>query len=675
VSGNNSADISIRGIASDVGSATTAIYIDDTPIQIRSVGYFGGNTYPQVFDLERVEVLRGPQGTLFGAGAEGGAVRFLTPQPNFSRSSLYARTEVASIKNGSTTYEAGVAGGAPIGDTLALRGSVWYRHEGGYIDRYDPSFTTRLEKDINDSDNYSGKIALGWRPTDALTVTPSLYYQKVESNGRPQYWEPYSDSSGTDYVTGVYNKEPSSDKFYLPAVKVEYNLGKIDLISNTSYFDRDQSQAVDYTTFLTTLRTGDPFGTYANKDASNAVAYQTLDQQNFVQEVRLQSISDDQLVDWTTGVFYSYTKQHQTNMSGSGRIPGVISSGYPQYLGRFNLYDNVHATDKQYAGFASLDIKATDRLTATTALRVSRNSFDFSEVRDGPVNGGASTLSTAGQSDTSVTPKVGVAFKIDHDNMLYASASKGFRPGGAQAPVNPVFCASDLATLGLTQSPREYDSDSLWSYEAGSKNSLLGGALTLDANAYYVKWNDIQQSVRLPTCNFAFITNLGKATGKGIDVSVVIKPLDKLQLGASVGYNDTTFDDQVAGGNGVVLKQAGDRIGGPKWTGAVFGLGEAAVSSNVDGYLRVDYSFQSSGIPPNPNDFGYDPGLTTLPATNELSMRVGAKFSSVDVSLFVNNLTDSNDPLARSHDTTGSPLYYVQSYQPRTIGLTAQWRY
>jgi outer membrane receptor protein involved in Fe transport len=675
VSGNNSADISIRGIASDVGSATTAIYIDDTPIQIRSVGYFGGNAYPLVFDLERVEVLRGPQGTLFGAGAEGGAVRFLTPQPNFTQSSLSARTEVASIKNGSTTYEAGVAGGTPISDTLALRGSVWYRHEGGYIDRYNPTFTTRLEKGINDSDNYSGRLALGWRPTDALTVTPSLYYQKVESNGRPQYWQPNSGTGGTDYVTGVYNEEPSTDKFYLPAIKVEYNFGRIDLISNTSYFDRDQSQAVDYTTFLTTLRTGNPFGTYANKDTSNAVAYQTMNQRNFVQEVRLQSVSDAQLVDWTTGVFYSSTKQQQTNMSGSGRIPGVISSGFPQYLGRFNLYDDIHATDKQTAAFASLDIKPTQRLTATAALRVSRNEFDFEEVRDGPVNSGVRTLSNASQSDTAVTPKVGVAFKIDRNNMLYASASKGFRPGGAQAPVDPTFCARDLATLGLTQSPREYDSDSLWSYEAGSKNQLLGGALTLDANAYYVKWSDIQQSVRLPTCSFSYIANLGKATGKGVDVSVAIKPLSMLQVGASVGYNDTTFDDQVIGGNGVVLKQGGDRIGGPKWTGAIYGLGEASLSGAVDGYLRVDYSFQSSGIPPNPSTFGYDPGLTTLPATNQLSTRVGAKFSSVDVSLFVNNLTDSNDPLARSHDATGSPLYYVQSYQPRTIGLTAQWRY
>ena len=675
VSGNNASDISIRGIASDVGSATTAIYIDDTPIQIRSIGYFGGNTYPLVFDLERIEVLRGPQGTLFGAGAEGGAVRFLTPTPNFEESSLYARSEVASIRNGGTTYEVGVAGGTPFSSTLALRGGVWYRHDGGYIDRYDPTMTTRLEKDINDADNYSGKVALGWRPFDELTVTPSFYYQKVDSGGRPQYWQAQSNADSENYVTGIFNKEPSHDKFSLPALKVEYDFGGIALISNTSYFHRDRSQALDYATFLSTLRSGNPFGTYGNRDPSNAVAAQTLEQRNLVQEVRLQSASPEQRVDWSTGVFFSNTKQDSTNLSGSGRIPGVLSSGFPQYLGRYNLFDDIEATDKQYAGFASIDFKATARLTTTAGLRVARNEFDFGETRDGPVNGGKRTFDSASQSSTSVTPRVAASFRLDSDNMLYGSISKGFRPGGAQAPVDPSFCAADLATLGISASPRDYDSDSLWSYEAGSKNRLLGGALTLDANLYYVKWKNIQQSIRLPRCSFAFISNLGQATGKGVDLSIVTKPSDAFQLGASVGYNETEYDDQVTGGNGLVLKQAGDRIGGPKWTGTVFGLGEAPLSASMQGYLRFDYSFQSSGIPQNPSDFGYDPGLTALPSTRSLSMRLGVKFSSVDVSLFANNLTGSNDSLSRSHDALGSPLYYAESYTPRTLGVTAQVHY
>jgi outer membrane receptor protein involved in Fe transport len=675
VSGNNASDISIRGIASDVGSATTAIYIDETPIQIRSIGYFGGNTYPLVFDLERIEVLRGPQGTLFGAGAEGGAVRFITPAPDFEKSSLYGRTEMAAVRNGGTTYEAGIAGGTPITESFAIRGGIWYRHDGGYIDRYDPTFTTRLDKDINSADNYSGKIALGWRPSDALTITPSFYYQKVDSDGRPQYWEAASDIDGLDFRTGIYNKEPSSDKFTLPALKVEYDFGGIALISNTSYFDRDRAQVLDYATFLSTLRSGNPFGTYANKDPTNAFARQTIEQKNFVQEVRLQSVAPEQRVDWSTGLFFSRTKQNMTNLSASGRIPGVISSGFPQYLGRYNLFDSIAATDKQYAGFASLDFKASTKLTTTVGLRIARNEFNFDETRDGPTNSGRRTFDTAEQSSTSYTPRLSAQYRLDGENMFYATIAKGFRPGGAQAPVDPNFCAADLATLGLTASPRDYDSDSLWSYEVGSKNRMLGGALLLDANVYYVKWKNIQQSIRLPRCSFGFISNLGQASGKGVDISLVTKPVGALQLGVSLGYNETEYDEQISGGNGLVIKQEGDRIGGPKWTGSLFGLGEAPLSGTMQGYVRVDYSFQSEGIPPNPNDFGYDPGLATLPSTKSLSLRLGLKLSSVDVSLFANNLTGTSDALSRSHDALGSPLYYAESYAPRTIGVTGTFRY
>jgi outer membrane receptor protein involved in Fe transport len=675
VSGNNASDISIRGIASDVGSATTAIYIDDTPIQIRSIGYFGGNTYPLVFDLDRIEVLRGPQGTLFGAGAEGGAVRFLTPTPDFEDSNLHVRTELADVRNGGTTYEIGVAGGTPLTETVAVRGALWYRHDGGFVDRYDQTFTTRLEKDINDAGSYSGKLALAWRPVDGLTVTPSIYYQKVDSNGRPQYWLAQSDVDDADFRTAIYNEEPSTDQFTLPALKIEYDLGGVELISNTSYFKRERAQILDYTTFQSTLRSGYPFGTYANKDPSNATAAQDLEQRNFVQEVRLQSASVEQRIDWSAGVFFSRADQDSTNLSASGRIPGAISSGFPQYLGRYNLYDLIEATDRQYAAFASLDFKVTSRLTTTLGLRVSRNEFEFAETRDGPVNGGIRSVDTAEQSDTSYTPRLAATYHVNGDNMVYSSISKGFRPGGAQGPVDPSFCASDLATLGLTRNPRDYDSDSLWSYELGSKNRLLGGALTLDANVYYIKWKNIQQSIRLPACGFAFISNLGEATGKGADVSFVSKPIDALQLGANIGYNETEYDDRVAGGNGVVLKQAGDRIGGPRWTGSVFGLGEAPLSATMQGYLRLDYSFQSSGIPPNSTTFGYDPGLPTLPSTNSLSMRMGVKLSTVDVALFANNLTNSSDPLSRSHDSIGSSLYYVESYPPRTVGVTALFRY
>jgi outer membrane receptor protein involved in Fe transport len=344
-------------------------------------------------------------------------------------------------------------------------------------------------------------------------------------------------------------------------------------------------------------------------------------------------------------------------------------------LGVFNLFDQVDSSDKQLAGFGSVDVKPIDNLKITLGLRVTRSTFDFIEVRDGPVNSGVRTTTGSGQKATAVTPKFGVSYQLDTNNMVYASASKGFRPGGAQSPVDPTFCAADLATLGLKGSPTSYKSDSLWSYEAGAKNKLLGGMLVLDVNVYLVKWKNIQQAIRLPRCSFDFIGNLGNATGKGTDISISVRPFSGLSLGANIGYNHTTYDQNVLGGNGVVIRQKGDHIGAASLTGSIFTQFDHELSSSMSGYMRADYSFQNKGIRANPNVSSYDPGLPGLPATSNLSMRAGIKMGGIDLSAFVNNLTNSNDPLSRGHDTIGSPLYYVETYRPRTFGVTAQFRY
>ena len=170
------ADISIRGISSQVGAATTGIYIDDTPIQTRIVGYSATNTYPDVFDLDRVEVLRGPQGTLFGAGSEGGTIRFITPAPSLTRYSAYARSEVSGTEHGDPSYEAGLAVGGPIvQDVLGFRASLWARHDGGYVDRIDqdPELThPSVEKNANWDDTVVGRLALTWASDRASDGDP-----------------------------------------------------------------------------------------------------------------------------------------------------------------------------------------------------------------------------------------------------------------------------------------------------------------------------------------------------------------------------------------------------------------------------------------------------------------------------------------------------------------------
>ncbi|SFG00556.1 Outer membrane receptor proteins, mostly Fe transport [Novosphingobium sp. CF614] len=676
VTANNGSNISIRGLASDVGSATTAIYIDDTAIQIRNVGYYGGNPYPKVFDLDRVEVLYGPQGTLFGASAEGGAVRFITPGPDYDALHLYSRSQVSFTEEGSPSYEAGLALGAPITDNLAFRMSGWYQHTGGYIDQVTQGTDVVKAKDVNSGNSAVLRAVLGWKATDTLTVTPSFYYQRVHGKARDDYWEGYGLAKDNDYHTGVYSLEPSTDTFYLPALKVEWKVASnIDLITNTSYFDRKQEQTLNYATYFSVLRSGSPFGTFSNKDITNMDDYLTVKQKNFVQEARLQSYGN-KLIDWTVGAYYANTEQDFSNYTSSGRIPGTLINGYQQYDGRYSYVNLVNAKDKQIAGYASIDAKPTEALTLTAAIRYSHVDFDFTNVADGTTTRNVRTVTTASMKEAAWTPKFGISYKISPNNMVYASATKGFRPGGAQAKILSDLCTGDLNTLGLTESPTAYGSDSLWSYEAGTKNSLFGGAVQLGASAYLMKWKNIQQSVRLPTCSFSFIYNLGDATGKGGELSIDVRPVEGLNLGGNLAYVHLTYDDNVYGGNGLMLKADGQHIGGPSWTGHLFGSYEREVGDGVDAYLRGDFSFASHTYQTAVSGaYGYDSGLTELPGRNFVSARMGARFSGVDLSVFVDNLLNSNDVLARNHDSIGSTLYYDQTYRPRTVGLTLQYRY
>src|ERR1700677_4273244 len=175
----------IRGISATAGSATTGIYLDDTPIQGRETG----TVYPVIFDLERVEVLRGPQGTLFGAGSEGGTVRFITPTPSLTTMSAYAHTETAFTEGGTPSFEAGVAMGGPIvDDKVGLRASIWTRYDGGYIDRYN-FFTNVLDaQDTNTTDSYAGRVSLLAKATDQLSITPAVYFQRVNKADSDESW-------------------------------------------------------------------------------------------------------------------------------------------------------------------------------------------------------------------------------------------------------------------------------------------------------------------------------------------------------------------------------------------------------------------------------------------------------------------------------------------------------
>jgi outer membrane receptor protein involved in Fe transport len=261
-------DINIRGVDSTAGTSTTGIYIDDTPIQTRHIGFGSINAFPALFDLDRVEVLRGPQGTLFGAGAEGGVVRFIAPEANLGAQSGYFRTDAAITDGGSPSWEGGAAFGAPIiPDVLAFRASVSFRRDGGWVDRSGYNLTPPggaatltgspaavpspngeiTQPNANYMETTTARLALKWKVTDDLEISPSLYYQRLLINDTSAYWIDLSQPQNNVYLNGNAGTNPSDDPFTLTALKIKWDLGFASLFSNTAYYDRNQKATSDYT--------------------------------------------------------------------------------------------------------------------------------------------------------------------------------------------------------------------------------------------------------------------------------------------------------------------------------------------------------------------------------------------------------------------------------------------
>jgi iron complex outermembrane recepter protein len=664
--GNNSSNIAIRGVFSDVGAATTGVYIDDTPIQMRNVGYWNANAFPQVFDLERVEVLRGPQGTLFGAGAEGGAVRFITPEPGLEKYSGYVRSEIAETVSGDPSYETGAAIGGPIvDDKLGFRLSAWGRNDGGYIDRVSPDTGQTVDSNANHQQSFVGRAALAAVPMDGLKLTASMFYQNVYNHDRDQYWSTLSNASDDDFKQASRTAQPTRDSFYLPALKVQYDLEKVSFISNTSYFYHKDYAALDYTNYFAGIFDGDPTQ-YLPGDAPSQ-AFITNQQNAFTEEARVQSTDPNALIDWTVGFFYSDQTQHDADLTTDGQAV------YTSVFGNLDSFvEYTTARDKQIAGYADVDVNVTRAFKVSAGVRVSNDKFYFDQTS--AYSGAAQTPVSGTQSDTPVTPKFGLSYQLDADNFLYATAAKGFRQGGVNGDVPISLCQSDLTALGLTTTPTAYTPDSLWSYELGAKDSLFGGHLSLDSSAYVLKWKSIQQSVRLPSCGFSYVDNLGSATGIGGDLAARFKVTQDFLAGFSAGYVSLTYDHTIYEGADAILVNKGDVIGGPPFHAAAWTLYKFNLF-NHGAFYRIDYTYQNGTPAVDKETFSYDPTLAQPGPLKSLSMRAGMYVSGWELSLFGNNLTKEEAPLAISHDIPGSEPYYLQSFRPLTFGITASYRF
>jgi outer membrane receptor protein involved in Fe transport len=689
--GTNS-DISIRGISSLVGASTTGIYIDDTPIQTRVLGYSATNTYPLVFDLERVEVLRGPQGTLFGAGSEGGTVRFITPQPSLTKSSDYARAELSGTDGGDASYELGFALGGPvIDDQLGIRVSFWVRHDGGYIDRKNanpqPGFNPPVYKNANGINTQVGRAAATWAPIDDLTITPSIFYQNRETDDIGTFWEGLSLPGTGKFVNGQPLAQPDHDHFILPALNVNYEFGGMTLISNTSLFQREDDRIDDYSTLNPAIFSAyTPPGYYFAgpnwvPDSSNFgqldTSYQSPTtmrnkQKVWTEELRLQSSDPNARLNWVAGLFLSKSRQDSDQTILDPRFAELFGLPVGTPVGLIdNLYSAVgtgKSEDKQAALFAEGNYRVTDKLKLTAGVRVARTSFAGSAFATGPFSGTV-VQPEEKVTETPVTPKAGISYQADDNNLFYVTAAKGYRIGGTN-PTLPTFC--DVASQGYTQAPTRYASDSLWSYELGSKNRLFDRRLEVSASAYHINWSNIQQLVYISNCGSKFVDNLGKATSNGFDFQLAAHPTTGLTLEAAVGYTHATYAKTIPS-----LVEKGDHIDTHPWSVNLALAYEHPVSDTSTGYFRADYSYHSQSaqtVSLNPANGSYDPGAVPTPETNYLTLRGGIRLPTFDVSVFIDNATNADPYLTRYSEVVGNPVYRDFTFRPRTVGITVTYR-
>ncbi len=682
----------LRGISPIGGQPTVGLYLDDVPMT-GNIGLLQGMSEPRLLDVERVEVLKGPQGTLYGASSMGGAIKLVSAKPDADEFSATATAGVSSVAHGDMGYEGQMVLNIPLVEgRSALRIGGGYRHEGGYIDRVagerwadlyrrDPvtlepqtqlSGNTVNKEDINDLDVTMGKIALLVKPTDNSEIVASINYSKSEYGDLGQYW-----GNLGKFKTSSVLEQPVVEDLTLGSLSYTVDFDSVQLTSLTGYFRREVALTGDYTFYLRSLLGPTGTGAYFANIPTNRV--QSNFGETWSQEIRLASTDSSSRLQWLVGVYGS-----DTNTKRDPRINSFgVSALVPDALAPMVAGDVVFGTDgvsdiKDFAVFGEATYELTDRLGLTVGARYFYNKNETTNSSFGLLAGGTIAPVTIKSKEDGVNPKVTLSYEAAPDHQLYVSASKGFRPGGPNTPVPASQCAADLALLGRTEAPSAYDSDSMWNYEVGSKNMFADRRVTLNGALYFIDWSKIQQNVAL-SCGFPFIGNVGEAESKGAELEFQALVTDRLMVGFGAALTDTKITQTVTG----VTAQVGDEVlGVPDTILNGFVQYEYPLAGAYSLRARADHQYRSSQSMAfektiRVNLIGGGTTLLDNPGREQGSVALtnlsfGLYADAYDVALRVQNVFDRDDVL---DPTVLLRIPQVSAPLPRTIGLQATYRF
>jgi outer membrane receptor protein involved in Fe transport len=701
--------ISIRGLNTNTGPPTVGLYLDDTVISSRLSGTANqGNVYPVVWDLDRVEVERGPQGTLFGAGSEAGTVRFITNQPSLTDFTGLARAELSGTEGGRLSYVTALAAGGPIiPDELGFRASVWNEQDGGWVNRINPlpgpGYGTIVARNANTMDKFAAKVALAFKVGDVL-ITPAIFYQNVHQDDARRFYAAFSDAQAGEFNNGVLLPEVWTDKWSLPSIKIEDRLPFADFTGNLSYFNRTATEILDESAFVCpgvqtppgsgTFGCGNPLGTGYPENASQ-VAYTptNLYVHAYTAEARLASNTQDSRVRWVAGVYWEHRVQRdfQTDYS---------PYAYPQYFGspppcptlQCAIIQDQHELfiDVQTAVYAQADIRLLDNLILTIGERVAHVTVNGALTTSISALTGAPPYAPFTGGNNPSTPLGKLTYHFDRDNLVYASFSEGYRPGGGNSSL-PTTGPCGAPTVPRVQAT--YSPDSVHAFEVGAKDTLLDGRLQINTSLFYNQWNNIQQYVSESCGPYAYGTNAGNAVSDGFDMQLRALLTQGLRADVNVGYVNAYYTKsgyvpgygpgQVPPNQVASIVLSGDKVGilpqvNPPWN-VTFALDYELPLANGDkfhAWADTLYTSQNPGpfITQNTVVNGY-PLAAPDPATHLYNARVGYMINKLDFTFFVNNIANNTPALSKYQANGSSNLITYTTFTPRTLGLTLNYSF
>ena len=691
--GRTSTQIAIRGIS---GANTTAVYIDETPLP--------ANISPRLSDVERVEILRGPQGTLYGSSSMGGAVKTIINKPNVDRYEGSASVSLANVDEGDFDYDLEGIINIPISEKLAFRASGFYEFETGVYDRsingefllnsinpwQENAFgetvnaesgtpiniatdgcagcQTEGSENIDDEFNYGFNASLGFYPTKNISIIPRVIYQNQRGDALD-----FADTSPDNFeqVRFAGLEENFNDEFTHSSLGINIGLGKGKIVSSTSFTDRTYMEQEDVTDFLASIEL--PWSSFITRDA---------DYQRFVQELRYQSELSGKF-NFLVGAFYSNETLAEEGAEDAIGLTEWIGSedpflqdpdvagAIPPFLWDIPFWRFTNDLDiEEFSLFGEAYFDITDKLTLTAGLRY----FDASTSREymalGLPTDFEEVITNADISESGTNVKINLNYKISKNSLIYATVAQGFRLGGVNDPIPVAFCGDELAALG-EDTPDNFESDDLTNYELGYKGVLADGRVTLNASAFHNRWSGIQQFRRL-LCGFGFTANAGSASITGLDIDFKAKVTKELEVGVGVGLLNPEITESGAG----LDAQEGNRILFTPTTTAALNLKYfKSLNDKVSLFGNLGWNFVGERFSTySAQNEGADPAevaFRTLDSYNLLNLRIGVSFSNIEVSVFSNNLTGTaanfGDVISLAAEVSGRPRFTTS--RPRTTGV------